>query len=324
MKIGLFDPYKGKFTSDMERWWIAHGHEVLTDPQGYYNPEIVDWADVVWFDTVSNNLISATNPAQALIDNWRKEQRKGEWDLHLMDMSKKKVIVRAIDIDVWSGHHASVKWDVVNECIFIAPHIREMMMADSRPQDSNMGVHTIPCGVDLNRWTFKERSKGFNIAVVSEIWVSKGVDYVLQIALKLKQIDSRYQIYWLGKWHDYHWEESYAKDFIEYNELPITFVDYVDDVNEWLEDKHYLLLGSKKEAFSYATAEAMAKGIKPVLHAFYGSRELWPGITWSSIQEAVDRITEDIYDSGSYRRYLQERGFTLEYMMERIMEVING
>lgn len=198
-----------------------------------------------------------------------------------------------------------------------------MMMVDSRPQASDMKLHDIPCGVDLNKWTFKERQPGYNIAVVAEAWVSKGVDYVLQIALKLKQLDSRYHIYWLGKWHDYHWEEAYARDFIEYNKLPITFTDWVEDLDAWLEDKHYLLLGSKKEAFSYATAEAMAKGIKPVLHAFYGSRELWPGITWSGIEEAVTRITEDRYDSESYRRYLQEHGFTLEFMMQRFEKVIH-
>lgn len=323
MNISLFDPYGGKFTNDMVEWWRRHGHEVRTDR--YYNPEMVVWGDVVWFDTCDNNLLSATNPDQALKDEWKYSNRPGAWDMHEMDLTGKKIIVRPLDIEVWHGHHAySNMWDVVTDCIFIAPHIRNMMMADSRPQESDMKIHTIPCGVDLDKWTFRERQPGFDIAVVSEIWVSKGIDYVLQIALKLKEIDSRYKIHWLGRWHDYHWEESYARDFITFNRLPIEFTEEVESVNDWLEDKHYLLHASHKEAFSYATAEAMAKGIKPVLHAFYGSRELWPDITWTRIEDAIIAITTDSYDSKSYRRYLQDHGYTLETMMEKIMEVING
>ncbi len=321
MRIALFDPYGGKFTSDMEEWWLAHGHEVRRER--YYQPELVDWADVVWYDTTDNNILSATNPDQALKDDWKYTQKRGEWSLHDKDLSNKKIIVRPIDIEVWQGHHAHENmWNVVTDCIFIAPHIRDMMMADDRPKASNMRVHTIPCGVNLDRWTFKERSPGFDIAVVSEIWVSKGIDYVLQIALRLKEIDERYKIHWLGKWHDYLWEEAYARDFIERNGLNIEVTEYVDNVNEWLEDKHYLLHASHKEAFCYAVAEAMAKGIKPVLHAFYGSESLWGDITWRSTEEAVDRITENLYESESYRRYLQERGYTLDTMMERIMEVV--
>lgn len=321
MKIALFDPNLYKFTGDMVDWWRAHGHEVKTDR--YYDPDLVLWADLIWFDTCDNNIKSAMNPGEAIMASKFNHQIPIPWDMHEMDLTGKKIICRPIDIEVWQGHHADYKvWDLVDDCIFIAPHIRDMMMADDRPKASTMRVHTIPCGVNLDRWTFKERSPGFDIAVVSEIWVSKGIDYVLQIALRLKEIDERYKIHWLGKWHDYLWEEAYARDFIQRLGLNIEFTEYVESVNDWLEDKHYLLHASHKEAFSYATAEAMAKGIKPVLHTFYGAGAIWPGITWDSTEEAVARITGDSYDSQSYRRYLQDHGLTLDQMMERIMEVV--
>lgn len=213
MKIAQFDPYNGKFTEDMNIWWRNHGYEVQR--QTYYNPELVNWADVVWFETTDNNLLSATNPDQALKDEWKYTNRPGSWDMHEMDLSNKKVIVRPIDIEVWQGHHAyDHMWDVVDDVIFLAPHIQQMMMADSRPQQGNFRQHVIPCGVDLNRWTFKERERGYNIGVVAERWVSKGVDYVIQIAMRLKEIDERYQIHWLGKNNDYHWEHEYLRDSI--------------------------------------------------------------------------------------------------------------
>lgn len=321
MKIALFDSYAGKFSKDMEEYWVQHRHEVKRDTN--YNPELVVWADVVWFELADNNLISASNPEQALKDEWKYANRPGAWDMHEMDLSKKKVICRPIDIDVWTGHHASIKWDVIDECIFVAPHIKDIMMADSRPQDSDMNVHVIPCGVNLEKWTFKERERGFNIGVVAERWISKGVDYVLQIAIRLKAIDSRYHIYWLGKNNDYHWEAEYCKDFIRHLDLPITLQEeYVDNLNGWWEDKHYVLHASHKETYTYAVSEAMAKGIKPVFHRYFGADATWPNLTWTSIDEAVNLITEEAYDSNSYRQYLIDHQLTLPQMMAEFDKII--
>jgi glycosyltransferase involved in cell wall biosynthesis len=324
MKIAMFDPYNGKFTNDMVDWWTNHGHEVKRET--YYNPELVIWADIIWFDTCDNNLLSATNPDQALKDEWKYSNRPGAWDMHEMDLSNKKVIVRPIDIEVWQGHHAYENmWDIVNEVIFPAPHIQKLMMNDSRPQQGIFNQHVIPFGVDLNQWTFKERSDGFKIGIVSELWESKGVDLVLQIALRLKQIDKRYTIEWIGQQQMYHWGKSYFDDFVSGQELSIKYSsDFVEDLNEWWEDKNYVLHCSAKETYSYAVAEAMAKGIKPIFHRYYGADETWPNLTWSGIDEAIDLITEQVYDSNSYRQYLVDNNLDLESMMQSIEGVING
>ena len=320
MKIALFDPYVGKFTSSMEEWWIQQGHEVKRGT--YYNPEMVLWADLVWFDTADNNILSATDPGVALLSD---TANFSPWDMHDMDLSGKRIIVRPIDIEVWQGHMEGVKWDIVDEVIFIADHIRNIVNEhELRERREDMGVHTIPHSIDLSKWTFKEREKGFDIAVVAERWMSKGEDYVLQIAMKLKEIDPRYKIHWLGKRSDYPWEHAYFDEFIEKFDLPIEITNVVDNVDEWLEDKNFLLHASHKEAFSAATAEAMAKGIKPILHRFYGADTLWPGITWNTIDEAVAMITEDKYDSRSYLQYLIDHEYTTPQMMERIDKIIKG
>ena len=310
---------------DPIEWWLSQGYEVRCET--YYNPELVMWADVVWFFTCDNNILSATNPDQALKDEWKYSNRPGAWDMHEMDLSQKKIIVQPIDIEVWGGNHAKENmWDVVDHCIFIAPHIRDMAMEDSRMQGHSMQIHTIPFSVNPDKWTFRERKPGFNIAVVAETWESKGIDYVLQIALKLKQIDPRYNITYVGKNQDYQWHQFYRKEFIEENQLPIKFIEWVDNLDEFLEDKNYLLHSSIKEAFSAATAEAAAKGIRPVLHAFGGYKPLWgdSGWVWQGIDEAIDMITDGEYDSHSYRQYLIDKGYTTDIMMTKIMEVING
>lgn len=315
-KIAIFDPYLRKFTDGMEKWWLSKGHEVRMDR--YYDPELAEWADILWFDTVDNNIKSATNPSQAILDD---KNNYFPWDLHHMDLTNKRIIVRPIDIEVWYGHQNGVTWDVVTDVIFIAPHIRRMM-EDQLPEHIN--VYTVPCAVDLDRYAFRERVAGDRVAIVSEKWTSKGTDLILQIALEL-QHHGEYTFHWLGKWSDYEWEKAYFEDFIKHHNLKFEFTEWIESpnaVDEFLEDKNYLLHASHKEAFSYATAEAMAKGIKPVLHRFYGADDLWSDMTWSSVMEAVDDITELKYDSLEYRQYLINHGYTLPQMMEGIDNII--
>jgi hypothetical protein len=319
MKICLFDPYNKKFTAEMISWWETHGHEVQFNQ--YYNPQLVEWADVVFFETTDNNLLSATNPDQALLAD---DSNYRPWSMHDMDLTDKKIIVRPIDIEVYTGHHAHENiWELVTDCIFIAPHIRDIMMEDSRPQASNMKIHVIPHSINPDKWTFKERKPGFNIGVVAERWVSKGTTLAIQLAMALPE----YNIYWLGKNNDYHWQEFYLQDKVA-KLCPNLHLEegFVDDLDSWWEDKQYVLSCSMKEAFGCNIAEAMAKGIKPLIHTFYGYEPIWgdSGYTWSSIDECVKLIKENKYNSQEYLDYLVGKGYTVDMMMDRIMGVING
>lgn len=322
-KIVLYDPYGGKFTSGMQKWWSEHGHEVRYSQ--YYDPALVDWADVLWFDTTDNNIASATNPSQAILAD---DANYKPWALSEHDLTGKKVIVRPIDIEVWQGHQMAANWSAVSDVIFIAPHIRALVDIDALPgTHEDMKVHTVPHSIDLDRYHFAERGHGFDIAVISERWMSKGADYILQIALKLQKINPRYKIHWLGKRSDYQWELAYFDEFIEHHNLNIEITNWLEGdnaVDEFLEGKNYLLHASHKEAFSAATAEAMAKGIKPVVHRFYGADDLWPGMTWDSIDQAVEAIVHGDYDSHAYRQYLIDHEYTLPQMMARIDKVIKG
>lgn len=317
MKIALFDPYLLKFTKGMIDWWEKNGYEVKYER--YYNPELIEWADIIWFDTCDNNIASATNPGSAILDD---TNNFFPWDLHDHDLTNKKVICRPIDIEVWQGAQHAARWDLIDEVIFIAPHIKNLFDIDLRNPP-----HVIPCAVDLGRYIYQERAHGFNIAVISEKWTSKGTDLILQIALKLRDIDPRYKIHWLGRWSDYQWEQKYFQDFIDHHQLNFEFTEWIDGdnaVDEFLEGKNYLLHASHKEAFSYATAEAMAKGIKPVIHRFYGADDLWPNLTWDGIDEAIDMITKGGYISEKYRDYLVQQGYDLPSMMARIDKIIKG
>lgn len=306
-KIIIFDPNCYKFTDDMVKYWQSLGHDVRRSI--YYDPSLVQWADVIWFETCDNNLIQAT--------------RDGEygWKLSDIDMTGKMVICRVIDIEVWTGLHRSVDWNYVDEVIFIAPHIRNEVLKDVDIKSH----HLIPCGVNIDRFNFNGKP-GKNIAWVAERWHAKGVDLFLQYAAMLYKADPEYKIYAVGIWADscaHTWYKAYIDQFIMENPMNVEFIEHVPDMNEFLNEMNYCILFSKKEAFSYAIAEGMSKGMKPIIHNFYGAKDIWPEkYIWNTIDEAILMTTNFMdYHPEEYRKFIEEN-YTHTKMLESFDKLI--
>lgn len=310
MRIALFDPYLPKFTDDMLEQWQRYGHEVRSDR--YYDPALVDWADVIWFETCDNNLQVAT---KGLPDH-------PDWPLSQRNMHGKKVVVRVIDIEAWYGHHLNVDWNYVDDVVFLTPHIKRLVEKDIDFIQTQTRVHVIPCGVNLARFPLSTKpQEGNKIAWVCEKWPTKGIDYALQIMAMLPR---KYELHALGSWNDrYAWEKAYQEDFIEKNKIKLFDYEWVPNVAEFLADKDFLLSCSKKEAFGYSIAEGMAVGLKPIIHRFYGADDLWDH-TWSTVDWAVDMILSGTDERQMYREQLIDKGYTIKVMMLRINDVIHA
>jgi ubiquinone/menaquinone biosynthesis C-methylase UbiE len=67
----------------------------------------------------------------------------------------------------------------------------------------------------------------------------------------------------------------------------------------------------------------MARGIKPIIHNFDGAKTLWPNeLIYNTIDEAVEKITEESYDSENYRRFIEDN-YTLEEQINALETVLN-
>ena len=286
----------------MTDYWESQGDQVEYQP--YYNPDLVRWADVVWFDTADNNMIQANKTA---IESDR---------IKNMDLTGKKIVVRPIDIEVWAGIYKGIDWTGVTDIIFPSKHIKEMMIP-SIP--INIKQHDISHGVNTDTFTFRNKPHGKNIAWVTRRWSAKGKEFALEIAVLLKRIDPEYKIYALGVDDYCSWESAYFEYFIRENQIDnIIWEEHTDDMNAWLEDKDFALCCSKKETFSYAIAEGMAKGLKPLIHNFLGAKDIWDSkYIWNTTNDCVKMILSDDFNPQEYKNYI-DKHYTLNGMMERI------
>ncbi len=309
-RLALFDPNCYKFTDDMFLYWDQKGHEVKRIL--YYDPQLVKWADVIWFETCDNNLHQAT---QEVINGETAES---------VNLRDKKVICRVIDIEAWAGLHRNVNWSYVDETIFIAPHMWDLVL-----KDVDVGKNQIiSCGVNLDRFTLRKNPlKNKKIAWIAERWHAKGIDYFLQYAALLYKKAPDYKIYAVGIWADDakgSWYRAYIDQFLKDNPMNVEFIDYVPDINEFLEDKTYTILFSKKEAFSYAIAEAMSKGLKPIIHNFYGCSQIWnKKYVWNTLDEALEMTLDNNYNPLEYRQYIKNN-YPLDKMLTKFDQIIGG
>lgn len=277
----------------------------------YWDPAMTDWSDIGIVEWGANNAIQCS---------------KWEWKGIKYDWKDKRIIVRIMDIEAYAGQYKAINWNHVTDLVYTAKHIFEMVDKEMNFKDNypHLRIWHIPLSVDMNEWTYANRSNGLNIAVVGKMWAAKSPEMIFQMA---SMLPSNFKIHILGGWESgtWGWMQTYRDNIIkslglENNINLIT--EKVQDLNSWYDKTNYLVTFSQKDSFSLPVAEAMAKGIKSLPHNFWGAKNIWGKYVWSSLPELVKRITEESYNSQEYHNYVKDN-YSNEVIMKKWEDVIN-
>jgi glycosyltransferase involved in cell wall biosynthesis len=262
----------------------------------------MDWADICWFEWCDGLIVYGSKLSLA---------------------EDKKIVCRLHRREVFENFIAHVAWEKVDRLIVVADHLKKLMTRKVPRIENRVALTTIYNGVDLNRYSFKKKSKGFNLACICYIDGRKNPSLLLQIIKKLVELDSRYQLYLAGKFVE-PVVESYWHYQIHQMRLAgnVVFDGWQNNIDHWLEDKDYLLSTSIHESFGYSIAEAMAKGIKPVIHDFLHAREIWGRqYLFNTVDQAVAMITSPEYNSAGYRQFIADN-FSIQQQKRQIEGVL--
>ncbi len=264
--------------------------------------EALDWADVVWFEWCDQILVEASR--------------------HLE--KRAAVVCRLHRYEVFTPWPGQVNWAFVDRLIFVAPHMQRLFWQYFPGAASQVESTVIFNGVDLDRFTFRERGPGFNLAYVGYINPRKNPVLLLQCLHRLVQKDKRYRLFVAGVHQDPCFE-VYWNHMIQTLGLQdhVIMEGWVNDIDAWLEDKNFLISTSVHEGCPYNVLEAAACGIKPVVHHFYGAKELFPEELLFVVPDDIVSIIENSYDSYYYRRWINQY-FNLKSCEHKINELINS
>lgn len=231
---------------------------------------------------------------------------------HLLYQPKKSIVLRLHSYEALSGYVPQIAWRNVDRTIFVADHVRQIChsQADITPMGDNTVI--IPNGVDVDTIPALNPGPGFEIASVGGISNKKNPSLMLQIIRKLVDIDKRYRLHVAGEFQELRYE-IYLKYMVDEMGLKdnVIFYGYVSDMDTFWPGKNYLLHTSVHEGHCVSIIEAMARGIRPVIHNFYGARGQYPeSLLYETIDTAVNMI-QDVGQKNFYRQYVIDHNWTL-------------
>jgi len=263
-----------------------------------------EWADIVWLEWANELAVEVTN----------KLEKKG-----------KRIVCRLHSYEALTNAFLSkIVWDKVDTIVLVAEHMKNavrMYHPDVYKRIENK-IRIVHNGLNLERFRYKPRTRGYNIAVVAHINYKKDPTMWLQIMGLLKKIDSRYNLSIAGDFQDYRYH-FYFHYFIEEAGLQdnVKLYGFLNNIEEFLEDKNYVLSTSVHEGHPYNIMEAMAAGIKPLIHNYVGAKSQWPKELVFDFIDDVKEMVEGEYSSESYRAFVENR-YSIEQQIRNVMRVL--
>lgn len=304
MKIAMHSSAGLKFMQDIKDHWEGKGHQVFYEPGA--NPALAEECDLTYIDFLDNNFYCLWNGLAG-------DHEAADWKPY----PKKRVVVRAIDIDIWMGRHRDPRiWSYMDDIIVISPFYKRMVQEEGNPPEGKL--HLIRPGVDLTKFTYREKPNTYKIALVTgNLWEAKAAwEGIRLVDLLRKQTGKDWTLHIRGQHIAPEWHRVAYEHLIHTLKLRDKVFIYpeVPNMNDWYDDKDFTLVTSYKEAFSYAAAEGMAKGLKPVINNFFGADEVWPKeYLYDNFDEALRMFTEPIM-SEDYRNVIYQN-YDLKLML---------
>src|SRR5690606_19883929 len=136
--------------------------------------EGIEWADICWFEWCDELIVNASRIPAA---------------------RNKKIICRLHRYEAFTQYPANVVWESVDKLIVVTPHLKELLEMNFPGISKRVDIAVIENGVDLEKFSYKKRDKGFNVAMIGYIHSRKNPVMLLQIINKLVKTDSRYKLY---------------------------------------------------------------------------------------------------------------------------------
>lgn len=261
-------------------------------------------ADVVWIEWANELAIGLTANPQLF--------------------NSKRVICRLHSYEAFDGLSEQVDWRVVDDLVFVAPHIRDIELGrDPDLPRKVRRIHIVPNGIDIDRFVPAGHGDGGDIAFLGAIDFKKGPMLLIQAAAHLAGIDRSFRIFIGGTVKEIRYSLYFEQMIKELGLAENIILDgWVDDVPAWLAGKRYILSTSVLEGHPVGIMEGMACGLKPLIHNFVGARGMFPDkYIWNTLPELATLATGSSHDPEEYRNFIRDN-YSLEKQVEAIRDII--
>jgi glycosyltransferase involved in cell wall biosynthesis len=265
----------------------------------------VEWAEIVWLEWANQLAIHVTNKVSQI--------------------KSKKVVCRLHGYEIFSNMPAQINWDVVDRLVFVANHKKEMF--SKKFKNASVKKVVIRNGICLKHFTISPRKENTKkLVLLGYLNFRKGLPVLLHFYQQLLKHDPSYHLFIRGEFQDPRLEMA-AKTMIREMELgdKIEFVGWVNDLNSWFADKSHILSFSLEESFHYALGDGMAAGLKPVIHAWNESRDIWPNeYIFRNLDEFLELMQDSSFTPRLYRKTLVDYNIDSVTQLSKIENLLEN
>jgi glycosyltransferase involved in cell wall biosynthesis len=284
MKVALVTPWSNAWVPYFKAGVEARGHEFVTAAKVY---QVKD-ADVVLHGWTGQG---ATLPGARNI-----------------------VFLRRYEL--FDGGLSRTDWKNVDALICVNTWIADVAKRSLRAKGLGTPVHMIYNGTDPSRWTFKDRKPNHRVGMACHVHPKKNLPLALQIMALLPE---NYELHIAGQIQDActaeylnHVGNAMRRKVYLYDHVP------AEQLNFWWEQMGVCLSTSLSEGNPNNVIEAMAKGIKPVVHNWPGAKDQFDNV-FETAKEAAEMIADQHYASDEYLATVQQK-FSLSNI-ERVLDI---
>lgn len=219
--------------------------------------------------------------------------------------------------ELFQGILERVHWNAVDHLVCVNSWIAGVVSSTLGQMKVKTQVSTIYNAADLSKWSFKERKGNHRIGMACHIHPKKNLPLALQI---LAALHEEYELHIAGAVQD-SCTELYLDNLGQALKRRVFLYGHIerDQLDFWWEHMGYCLSTSLSEGNPNNVIEAMAKGIKPVVHYWPGAESQFPGHLFGTVEEAVSMILKGPYESVKYRAEVQDK-FSLDNI-ERVVDL---
>lgn len=224
----------------------------------------------------------------------------------IMSKSKpkgKKLMVFLRSYEIFNCDLTAVKWENVDKFFLLneahVPIVKHLV--------PDLKINMFKNGIDLDMWPFCPKEQGPNIAAVCDINFKKGIELMVQAIHEIAETHPEVVLNHIGQMQDNRiW--VYLCHITKYLQVNWNNFGYLNDhrfVLNFLKNQHYIISASVAEGNPNNVMEAMAVGLKPLVHAWPGSEIQFPGYTWGTFKQ-LRELYDGPYEPEKYRQYAEE------------------
>jgi glycosyltransferase involved in cell wall biosynthesis len=249
--------------------------------------QVLEWCDVAWFEGC-DEVVSRVSECE----------------------NNQKIIVRVHNEDVYEGRIKLIDWKNVDVVILGSDtFVREAFFDSVGTLGIAEKTLTMDGGIEFGGFELKHREQGKNLACVCDLVLRTNPMFLLQCMQKLNYLDSEYRLYIAGEFSDKA-TEQYINHMVETLGLSETiyFEGKVENLSSWFSDKHYVVwTGIGSEGLEGALW-GMACGLKPVIHNFPGSQEIFDSeFLFNLSEDFCKQVLSRNYEPQRYMEFVKAR-----------------